>query len=215
MSLGQPSSADWTSQFSRQEIISLQTTTMTSRTEKAKATAKATAEEKAEPKIKWRKSKARSLLYKDLQSGTIPLQPKGEGSMKLEDIYNMRPEFQEYGRSKFSRRLSSLRDTVTAFNDRASNDQQAFNNYKDNHPTSHFSQKGYIQWQGSEAQELLWQDMADGLHESQTKQELYSSRPEYFESFPLDVFRDKIAQEDRTRKYLHTLKKRGKGYTAS
>jgi hypothetical protein len=41
------------------------------------------------------------------------------------------------------------------------------------------------------------------------RMDLYGSRPEYYENFPLDAFRDKVNQEIRTAKYLYTLKIRG------
>ena len=42
--------------------------------------------------------------------------------------------------------------------------------------------------------------------------ELWETREEYFEEFPLDVFRSKIDQEIRTAKYLHTVKTKGRDY---
>ena len=94
-------------------------------------------------------------------------------------------------------------------------DQQAFDNFKANHAPSHFTHKGYIQWQKSEAQERLLEDIEAGFLESMGKKELYESRREYYENFPLDVFRDKIAQEVRAAKYLHTLRVKGKSHKAS
>jgi hypothetical protein len=44
---------------------------------------------------------------------------------------------------------------------------------------------------------------------------LWESRREYFEQFPLDAFRDKIKQEVRTAKYLHTCKTKGIRFKAS
>jgi hypothetical protein len=69
--------------------------------------------------------------------------------------------------------------------------------------------------QGSEAQELLKQDMEARLHETLGKEELFDLRSEYYLNFPLSVFRDKIYQEVRTAKYLHTIKERGKLHQAS
>ena len=57
------------------------------------------------------------------------------------------------------------------------------------------SHKGYIQWQGSESQRLLKNDIQNGLHETQTPLDLWMSRAEYHDIFPLKVFRDKICQE--------------------
>jgi hypothetical protein len=64
--------------------------------------------------------------------------------------------------------------------------------------------------QYSEAQELVKEDLEAGLHKTMSRMDLYGSRPEYYEHFPLDAFRDKVNQEIRTAKYLYTLKIRGK-----
>jgi hypothetical protein len=148
--------------------------------------------------------------------GLVPLKAKDdEFLMDIHDIYSMRPETSLYSYAKFSSRLSSLRKTIKDANTRAEDDEEAFENYKQNHAPSSFSHKGYIQWQGSEAQELLLEDMEAGLHEQLEKKELWLSRKEYCENFPLRAFRDKIYQEIRTAKYLHTLKVKGKQHKAS
>lgn len=168
-----------------------------------------------EPKVKWKKSKAKELLYKDLVDGRVPLNAKdskGKSTMKLRDIYMLRPELQEYKYSKFSSRLSSLRKTVGENISRQRTDQKAFDNYLANHKheVSLFTAKGYIQWQGSEAQRLVQESLEDNENEALEWQEWHSSEPAFYEHFPIDVFRDKVNQEIRTNKYLHTLEMRGK-----
>ena len=89
-------------------------------------------------------------------------------------------------------------------------DQEALDNIVANHPPSFHSHKGYIHWQYSEAQELLKEDLEAELHKTMSRMDLYGSRSEYHENFPLKAFRDKVNQEIRTAKYLHTLEVRGK-----
>ena len=181
--------------------------------EEAKAKQAEREAEADEPAIKWKNSKAKQLLYKDIMNGRVPLEAKtanGKSTMSLKDIYNHRPEFKEYHYSKFSSRLSSLRKTIKENNYRAELDQEAFNNYIKHTKTASFSHKGYIQWQGSDAQELCRQDIKNGLHTTMSRMDLYGSRREYYENFPLDAFRDKVRQELRTAKYLHTLEVKGK-----
>jgi hypothetical protein len=74
---------------------------------------------------------------------------------------------------------------------------------------------GYIQWQGFQAQKRLLEDMKDDLHINLAKKDLHKSRPEYYENFPLDVFRDKIAEEIWTTKYMYTMKMKGKTHQSS
>ena len=178
------------------------------------------AENWKEPKVAWAKSKARSLLYDDLVAGLVPLESKDETGRKttpsLRDIYDMHAEFALYHYSKFSSRLSSLRSIVKERKSRAEIDQQLFEAFISNHPASANSHKGYIQWQGSEAQKLARQDIAEDRHKTPMgKKGLYNSRAEYYENFPLKVFRDKLNQEIKTAKYLYTLKAKGKHHKAS
>ena len=158
-----------------------------------------------EPKTKWRNSKAKRLLYSALMEGTVPM----EDTMPMEDIYLICPEFALYSFDKFKDRLQRLRKKINQLDSRAEADLAAFNNYKSNHEPALFSHKGYIQWQGSTAQEFLWDDLEDYLNNPETKpKDLWLSRPEYQKEFPLEAFRDKMKQEIRTAKYLRTLKQR-------
>lgn len=172
-----------------------------------------------EPKIKWRDSKAKNLLYDDVRKGVIPLKAKdqnGKSTMTLTTIYTMRPEYQLYDRKKLSGRLSAIRKAVGTKNDRAVDDRKLFEIYKSIHPVSYFSHKGYIEWAGSEAKELVLRALAQRtLEELGGHKEFYGSESEFYENFTLDVFRDKVRQEIRTSKYLHTLEVKGKQHKSS
>ena len=170
-----------------------------------------------EPKTKWRKSEAKKLLYKDIMEGRVPIDAKEDGNNKLalKDIYSLRPEYAEYDYNKFSSRISSIRSTMKKNISRAKDDQAAFDLYVETNPVSYFSHKGYIQWQGSESQRLLQEDIANGRLEEWGKMELWQSRQEYHFEFPLKEFRDKIDQEIGTAKYLYTLKVKGKQHKSS
>ena len=128
----------------------------------------------------------------------------------MKGIYSIRPEFSQYSYEKFSGRIASVRKTVRDFMTRAAKDKERFDTFKSLNPVSKISHKEYIQWQGSEAQELLRQDIQEKNHEKMSKIDHWGSRVEYFTEFPLDAFRDKLYQEIRTAKYSHTLKERGK-----
>jgi hypothetical protein len=80
-------------------------------------------------------------------------------------------------------------------NSRAWEDEQHLAECLKSHPGSAFSHKGFMQWQGSEAQELAKKDIAENLHITIGKQGLYGLQPDYYENFPLKDFRDKIYQE--------------------
>ncbi|MEL7343110.1 MAG: hypothetical protein AAGM67_21680, partial [Bacteroidota bacterium] len=167
-----------------------------------------------EPKVKWKKSTAQKILFEMLLEGTIP-DSKEDVSMSLEHIYSLHPDFALYDFALFRDRLAKLRDTLQNMNQRARDDLAAFNTYKLNHKPSLTSHKGYIQWQGSTSRELLLDDLADGKDQLMSPQELWQSRPEYYDEFPLHAFRSKLEQERRTAKYLHTLQERGLMHRAS
>jgi hypothetical protein len=136
----------------------------------------------------------------------------------------MRVEYAVYDYDKFSRRLAAIRSQIKILETRAQVDQQAFDTFVANHPISLYSQKGYIQWQGSDAQKLLMEDLKNKTHDLTVKggknkdggyRRLFNSRPEYHEEFPFKDFCDKVRQEIKTAKYLHTLKVKGKQHKAS
>lgn len=162
-----------------------------------------------EPKVKWAKSVAKSLMYRDIKRGNIPLQ-LDENTMTFEDVYLMHPEYADWDPQKMKGRLKRMQAACQENVNRAQDDQEAFELYRDNHPIAIHNRHGHIQWQGSESQRLLKIDMADNLHVDMKKEDLWGSRPEYYECFPLKVFRDRIYQELRTGKYIHTLKTRSK-----
>jgi hypothetical protein len=111
--------------------------------------------------------------------------------------------------------LSSVRSTIKERNNHAGEDERHFAECLNDHPGSAFPHKGFMQWQGSEAKELAKNDIAENLHVKMGKHGLYHLRLEYYENFPLKDFRDKIYQEVRTAKYLHTINVKGKHHKAS
>jgi hypothetical protein len=170
-----------------------------------------------EGKVKWKDSEARRILYKDVKDRVVPLEAKyddGTPTMKLEDIYASRPEFAGYDYNKFSSRLATIRGTIKQLEERTDGDEDAFAAFVANHPVSHYDRNGFIQWQGSESQQLAKADIEAGLLQQGYKS-LWRSRPEYFMEFDFKSFSEKIRQEIKVRKYLHTLRVRGKQHKAS
>ncbi|KAG7339198.1 hypothetical protein IV203_013229 [Nitzschia inconspicua] len=113
--------------------------------------------------------------------------------MSLEDVYSIDPELALYDYSILKNRLNRLRNKILELDRRADDDLIAFNNYKMNYKPSLFSHKGFIQWQGSSAQEHLLDDLEDYVKDPSTKpMEVWKSRPEYMNEFLLDGFRDVV-----------------------
>ncbi|MEL7338943.1 MAG: hypothetical protein AAGM67_00550 [Bacteroidota bacterium] len=167
-----------------------------------------------EPKVRWKKSNARKVLFDMLLEGIVPGSDE-DTTMPIDEVYLLHPEFALYDFQKFPERLSKLGKSLNDMIKRANDDLLAFNIYKSNHKPSLVSHKGYIQWQGSNSRELLLDDILAGKHEEMTPMELWNSRPEFRDEFPLHAFRSKLEQERRTSKYLHTLRVRGILHKAS
>lgn len=160
-------------------------------------------EEPEEPTTKWARSRAKDNIVKALFDGSIT------ADTPLDEVYEIE-EVGNYKRSKLEARFKSIVDTVAKSTSRRNKDKAAFDDFASRSVPSLVSHLGYIQWQGSDAQACLLEDIANNKHEGISKKELWLSNPEYFQNFPLDVFRDKFWQEIRTKKYSHTLKVKGK-----
>jgi hypothetical protein len=87
-----------------------------------------------EPKIKWKDSKARHTLYKELTNGNIPRDAKDSNGHfmvpLLKYIYNMHEEYKLYDPKKFSSRLSNLRTQYHECMIHDGMDVEAFDNYR-------------------------------------------------------------------------------------
>ena len=170
-----------------------------------------------EPRRKWQSSQAKVILYDDLVEGLIPLNEneEEEDDDVIRSYWESREEYQLYDPDLFEGRLKSLRQTIINRQARAREDLEAYQQFSAKHQASLFSKKGYIQWQNSEAQTALLEDMANEMTAHMTKKALYELRPVYHENFSFKTFCDKWTQEIRTEKYLYTLEVQGKNYRAS
>jgi hypothetical protein len=150
--------------------------------------------------VKWSKSKARALLENDLLKGRIPLD---NDIMSTDEVYMQRVEFAETSHEKFARRLYALRVQCRLVLARAATDAAAFD-----HDSRFRAQvvPQRLRWEGSEAADWLTYDVEQNHHLLMKPQDLHRSRPEYQE-YPLQVFRDHIHQEIKTRKF-HAMFKR-------
>ena len=162
---------------------------------------------------KWRNSSAFKLLQRDLCQGRVPVHKTEDNDW--ESVYLMHPEYALYDHEKFKERRESLREAARKDLCRADDDEAAYNAFVKSHPVSYFSHKGYEQWQGSDAQQSLWEDMEANKHLTMRKRDLYGSRREYYEHFPLETFRDNLRQEIKTKKWKYTLQVKGKQFIAS
>ena len=147
----------------------------------------------------WQNSKAKKLLEKDLISGAIPLD---RSDMEPSDVYLQRPEFADIEYGRFRARLLALRNQIKEKNDHAASDSASLTRDRHIHPKASHNHRGEPRWEGSETERLLRLDMDEGKHENMKPIDLYQTREEYYDNFPLKVFRKHIDQEKRRRKFL-------------
>jgi hypothetical protein len=153
----------------------------------------------------WRNSRAQYLLKGDIVNGQVT-----EDDDPLV-VFSSRPEFAPF-EAKFPAYLEKLLKSLSEEREIAAVASEALANDKRLHPPAN-DPRGYPVFQGSEAERLLKEDMDNGLHEQHKPSYLYQQRQEYH-AWPLEVFRNHIHQELRTRiegKYWKDYKKKKRG----
>jgi hypothetical protein len=148
-----------------------------------------------EPEIPWVDSDAWKLLVQDVIDGVVPQEP--DHLMPLSTIFTSRPEYAPYGYKNFLQRLSTIWAQVKHDLSRKDEDLAAFEVFRQLNIAHTHSPHGYLEWEGSKAQEQLQRDIDDGLHNNLQPKELWLLQ-EVYDDFPLKVFRDHIAQEIKT-----------------
>jgi hypothetical protein len=163
----------------------------------------------------WPSSKGRKLLIKDIRSGRIP------ADMAWEDAYKLRPEFvvgtkedntAKKARSQFESRLDSAREILAKRDTRAAEELALLRQDRQRHPAPATNHKGEPRWEGSEAQKLLKQDVAEKKHEGMKPAQYYASRPQYKAwGFSAATIKGHVEQEVKLLKFRKQM--RGKfGY---
>jgi hypothetical protein len=153
---------------------------------------------------KWISSSPKKLLAKDIISGATPY------TMHWTQVYLQRPEYSQLTvRRLFGSRLKSLRLQISTAKGIAVDEEAALVHDRALFPTPTHNYRGEPRWEGSEAERLLKQDVANGVHKTMTPKELHEIRPEYSTNYSLAVFRGHIYQEVRFVKYCTWRKDSG------
>jgi hypothetical protein len=145
--------------------------------------------------VAWEKSPAKKLLANDIISGTVP------DTMHWGEVFGKRPEYQATARRLFANRLKSLREQINRAKGIAANEETALAHDRSLFPVPTHNYRGEPRWEGSEAERLLKEDVGNGLHKTMEPRQLYQTRPQYHNNYPLEVFRGHIYQEVRFVKF--------------
>jgi hypothetical protein len=112
-------------------------------------------------------------------------------------------------RLKFPARLRATRKKVKQLLQQAASDSDALDHDMILYPERVTNYWGEPRWDGSKAQNLLCDDIAEKKHEAITPFTFFNQHIEY-QDFLLDVFRGHIYQEERRQKFLKQYKRKDK-----
>ena len=148
----------------------------------------------------WVSSEGKKLLERDIRKGVVTT------NMSTEEVFNMhREEYEEIGKTpQEARRLFDgrlQRAFVKGGQDstRAARENAAFQQDRLTHPRPAMF-AGAPQWEGSEAQRLLKEDVAAGKDQGKTPTQFRLTRPEY-QVYSAEFIRGHIKQELNLRKW--------------
>ena len=146
------------------------------------------AKKKAVPK--WRKSRAKMNLKKDILDGAVT------DDMNAREVYNTRPEYKDYDYTRFTANLRALQKAIEDGHEQAVEDLANYYHDMNLHPRPALTNRGIPFWDTSEARLLLIRDIQDELYLDLTPSQLWQTQHAY-QLFPLKTFRDHIYQQIR------------------
>ena len=154
------------------------------------------------PKL-WQHSGAKKDLKRALLDPNSPIH-----NMSVEQILGMDARYKQY--PKFKKYYEDLKEKVEEEKRVVEIDDLAARMHLMSFPTPHMNARGYPNWKGHPAKELLEVDVAKKLQDKMKPVELQKTRNEYKE-FPLHVFRKHLYQEvDKQRGSAYWADKRNK-----
>lgn len=154
----------------------------------------------------WEHSEEKKLLRQDILDGKVP------STMKPRDAYNMRNGIcKKYKQTNFTTSLRNLRESLKKNQEKADSDSAALAHDRQLHPKGNETCDGcgYPRWEGSEAERLLKDDIANGRHEGLKPLQFRLTR-QCYQAFPAKVFRNHVEKEINKRRERSRWKNRKK-----
>jgi hypothetical protein len=159
-------------------------------------------------------SEGKKLLDRDIRKGFVTQ------GMSLEEIYSMhQEEYEKYGKNPedafrlFKGRVKGAFAQGGRASARSAVEAAALQQDRLTHPRPAMF-AGLPQWEESEAQRLLKEDVAAGKHEGKTPTEFRSTRPEY-QVYSSTFIGGHVNQEVKLRKWKENYPKRIKSIPAN
>ena len=156
--------------------------------------------------IPWTKSVARSILLEDLSSPDGILFRKDHITPEQAwEFYKEQPGFKnEVVFSQFKERLKGHRKQVNLQYTLSQKEQKALDHDRQIHPRQPKNKRGQLVFDLHPAKKFLRQDVIDGQHEGKTPSQFQATRTVY-QQFDPAIFKQRIYQEVRRKKWLHYL----------
>ena len=151
---------------------------------------------------KWIASDARKLMAQDIIDGFIPTEGKINSKEIYDTLYRDHPFFANFpfDKVRYDNRLKTLRNQVGSFKRWADFDSKAIEHDLQIYPHQN-DIRGEPRWEGSEAQALLIQDVANKVHVGKKPSELQMMEGrEAYQQFSLKKFRkhlDQLQQDEK------------------
>ena len=146
----------------------------------------------------WINSSAKHLMTQDMLDGLVPVNEKIHNVFKLYDtMYAHQPEFKAFPfeESRYKSRIEALQKSIKSLAWAARYDDQCFVEAKAKYPDPTHGPTGEILWRDSDADKQLEHDMAWGLHEQMTPEELRETNLEVYGEFSKKRFAKRIDQK--------------------
>ena len=155
----------------------------------------------------WKTSIAKQMLRQAILEGKVP------ATMKPHQVYTL-PELKNwlspYPYNNFVGNLRRLRQRILEDQNRATADYNAMLHDLELHPRELNNARGYPRWDGSEAQDRVKRDVAEGKHNICRISQLAVGCLE-FQAFPPEVIRKHYEQEiNRCRQKAYWLNQKSK-----
>jgi hypothetical protein len=155
--------------------------------------------------IDWFSSKARAILLEDLEPGGIL---DGQDHLKPAELfgyYKTMGEFKDVVIQQFTKRLVDHRKQASVSSGMADRDAEALKNDIKVYPRRPKNARGEPVFDMHAAKELLREDIKNDLHKTMKPSALQNLRPEAYGCFTKEIFKQRIYQEVRRKKFLHFL----------
>jgi hypothetical protein len=139
--------------------------------------------------VKWRNSKQKKQLYKDIVNGVV------DESTDVNAVYNMHDGiYLEFELTNFRTNLKNLIKSITKSRNEAVRDFNVLANTLERKNAAAAVVPAYPAWQSSDARALLVNDLAAGFLDGMKPSEIQQTRTQYM-SFPPKIFRDNYYKE--------------------